>query len=106
MTVKAAVMAAGYSTPDRLFPDYFAAPDADKAEAEALARGDDVEYDYTDVDWEMPTDTGEDPAETLALLNAMGANLSLTVGDDSWEPEPDPQVEQILAVDDSEREWL
>ncbi len=103
------MLAAGHSSPWKLFPDYIVPPDAEKAESEALARGDNVEYDYSDVEWEMPTESGEDPAETLALLNAMGANLNLSVGDDSWEPEPAPEpdqmIDQVLALDDEEREW-
>lgn len=103
MTVKAAVLASGRYEPDRIFPDYFAAPDAEKAEEEALARGDDVVLDYSDVDWELPSENGESPEDMLALLNTMGANLSLTVDDDDWQPTPPPGSENLDQVDD--REW-
>ncbi len=108
--MKAAMLAAGHSSPWKLFPDYILPPDTDKEEAEAIARGDDIDYDFSDVEWEMPTENGQDPTEMLELLNTMGANLSLSVGDDNWEPEPLPTQEslldQALATDESEREWL
>jgi len=103
--VKAAVLSAGLSSADRLFPEYFPAQDPDEAEAEAVARGDDVAFDYSGVKWEMPTADGHDPEEMLRLVQAMGANYSLSVGDDDdWSPEPDQVT--VAVADDSEREWL
>lgn len=106
MTVRAALLAARLADPERVFPEYFPAPDPDEVEKAAVARGDDVEYDYSDVSWEMPGESGEDPEEALRLLQSMGANLSLSVGEDDWKPEPEPEPEAILAMDEGEREWL
>lgn len=109
MALKAAVLAAGYSEPDRLFPDHFAPPDIDEAEAAAEAAGEDVVYDTSDVNWLMPSD--EDPTETLRLLQQMGGlqHLSLSESDGSGdfdfddEPVPAPGFD---AVAEEDREWL
>lgn len=106
MTVKAAALAGRIVSPWRVFPDFFAPPDTEKEEAAAIARGDEVVHDYSDLDWAMPSETGEDPEETLALLQEMGANLNLSVTDDDWQPEAAPQIADVLAIDEAEREWL
>ena len=107
MAVKASLLAAGYSHPDRLFPEYFQAPDAEKAEEEAIARGDDVVLDFSEVEFEMPSGE-EDMEETLRLMQAMGANLSLSVGEEEqWSPTPAPGEDHLpTQVVDDDREWL
>lgn len=107
MVVRAAALSAGLGMPWRLFPDHFEVPDTEKEEAEAIARGDDVEYDYSGLDWEMPSESGDDPEEVLRLMSEMGANLNLSVNDDdSWKPEPMPEIAEVLSVDEEDREWL
>lgn len=103
-------MAGHYAHPDTLFPQYFAPPDAEKAEQEAQARGDDVVYDYSDVVWDIPSTDGEqsDPEADLRLLQSMGANLHLALGEEdetAWTPEPAPTYDEVLQESD-EREWL
>lgn len=101
MTLKTAVMAAGLAPPYRLFPDYFTAPDLDEEEA---AAGEGAAWDTSDVDWVMPSD-GEDPEETLRLLEAMGANTGILLGDDEeFVPVPFPG-EENLPTGDVDREW-
>lgn len=107
--IRAALLTGGYSYPDKAFPDHFDAPDAEKAEEEALARGDDVSFDYSDVQWEMPSDGTSNPEEDLRLFQAMGGNLNLSLGDEDdeeWQPEP-PPADPILDLgsDDGQREW-
>lgn len=106
MTVKAAVLASGRSEPDRIFPEFFAAPDVEALEKAAEARGDEIVYDYSDVQFEMPSE--EDMAETLRLMQSMGANLSLSVGedDDDWSPEPEPGSQLLDPSEVVDREWL
>ena len=100
MTVKAAALAAGLAHADSLFPEYFKAPDID---AQERAIGEDAVYDYSDVDWKMPSQ--EDPEETLRLLKSMGANLAMTVSDDEeFVPEPPPGLANLPT--EADREWL
>lgn len=105
--IRAALLAGGYSYPDKAFPDRFEAPDAEKAEDEARARGDDVVLDFSDVQWEMPSD-GSDPEADMRLFQAMGANLNLSLGDEpdeDWQPDPAPADEVFGLGDGDQREW-
>jgi len=103
--VKAAALIAGLAAPERLFPDHFVAPTVEEQEAAAEARGDTVVHDYSDVQFEMPSDETS-AEETLRLVQAMGANLDLSVDGDieesTWTPQALPGDGPAMDAE----EWL
>jgi hypothetical protein len=103
--VRAALVSSGQYEPRSVFPDYFGGPEQDQEEpVDANGEHDDsdVDFDYSAVTWEVPSEMGDD--EMALLRQVMGDNSNVGVVEDQDFPEVDKKVDLGFVPD--EREWV
>jgi hypothetical protein len=91
--IKLALVSSGRLSPGEAFPDLFE-PDGPVSE-------DDVEYDYSGVQWQSPSDVGE--AEVDRVMAALRDNATITTRDASGTTEG---VKTELPVEPDDTEWI
>lgn len=92
--LRLAAVASGLHSMAEMFPEYFpdAALEIDEDSPEDVLTNPDVEYDYSAVEWESPSDMAEADMQALEEFLANGAHQSVSGAD--------------LDLDDEDEGWV
>lgn len=93
--VKAALVASAKWTPQSLFPEWFPEDEG------GTPAGEDVEYDYTEVTWEAPSDSGG--IEEFERIQQMLKESGVTVTEDEG---PIDESAFFFTRDDDTEDWV